>query len=76
MFGQAGDGVFAAPTVIESEIKTQSRVEIIGRCDTIKERFYAISVEQILKHPTVVAITDIARHTVFPPARDHSDDKR
>ncbi len=67
VFGQAGDGVFVAPTVIESEIKTQYQVEIIGRCPAIKERFYAISVERILKHPAVVAISDIARHSIFPP---------
>lgn len=65
VFGQAGDGVFMAPTIIESEIKAQYQVEIIGRCDNIKERFYAISVERILKHPAVVAITDTARHSVF-----------
>jgi len=70
VFGQAGDGVFVAPTIIESEVKTQYQVEIIGRCDIIKERFYAISVERILKLPAVVAITDIARHSVFPPGRD------
>ncbi|ACN13322.1 NhaR [Desulforapulum autotrophicum HRM2] len=65
VFGQAGDGVFVAPTVIESEIKTQYQVRIIGRCPFIKERFYAISVERILKHPAVVAISDIARHSIF-----------
>lgn len=62
VFGQAGDGVFVAPTTIESEIKNQYQVRIIGRCPVIKERFYAISVERILKHPAVVAISDIARH--------------
>ena len=75
VFGQAGDGVFVGPTIIESVIKTQYQVEIIGRCDTIKERFYAISVERILKHPAVVAITDIARHAIFSPAWEHSGDK-
>lgn len=65
VFGQAGDGVFIAPTIIESEVKDQYQVDIIGRCDNIKDRFYAISVERILKHPAVVAITDIARHSVF-----------
>lgn len=65
VFGQAGDGVFMAPTIIESEVKAQYQVDIIGRCDNIKERFYAISVERILKHPAVVAITDTARHSVF-----------
>jgi LysR family transcriptional activator of nhaA len=65
VFGQAGDGVFMGPTIIESEVQAQHQVEIIGRCNNIKERFYAISVERILKHPAVVAITDTARHSVF-----------
>ena len=65
VFGQAGDGIFMGPTIIESEVQAQYQVEIIGRCSNIKERFYAISVERILKHPAVVAITDTARHSVF-----------
>ena len=65
VFGQAGDGIFMAPTIIESEVKAQYQVDIIGRCDNIKERFYAISVERILKHPAVVAITDTAHHSMF-----------
>jgi LysR family transcriptional activator of nhaA len=65
VFGQAGDGVFMAPTIIESDIETQYQVDIIGRCNNIKEKFYAISVERILKHPAVVAITDTARHSIF-----------
>ena len=67
VFGQAGDGVFVAPTIIESEVKNQYQVEIIGRCNIIKERYYAISVERVLKHPAVVAISDIARHSFFSP---------
>ena len=69
VFGQAGDGVFIAPTIIESEVKAQYQVEIIGRCDNIKERFYAICVERILKHPAVVAISDTARHSIFSDQR-------
>ncbi len=75
VFGQVGDGVFVAPTIIDSEVKTQYQVEIIGRCDTIKEKFYAISVERILKHPAVVAITDIARHSFFSSDSEISNKK-
>ncbi len=73
VFGQVGDGVFVAPTIIESEVINQYQVEIIGRCENIKERFYAISVERILKHPAVVAITDIARHSFFHSAPEDAD---
>lgn len=65
VFGQEGDGVFASPTVIESEVQQQYRVEVIGRSTAVRERFYAISVERILKHPAVVAISNAARDRLF-----------
>jgi LysR family transcriptional activator of nhaA len=64
-FGEAGAGVFAAPTVIEDEICRMYRMSVIGRTDEIKERFYAISAERRLKHPSVVLITDTARTKLF-----------
>ncbi len=64
-FGEAGAGVFAAPTVIEKEICRMYRMSVIGRTDEIKERFYAISPERRLKLPSVVLITDTARSDLF-----------
>jgi LysR family transcriptional regulator, transcriptional activator of nhaA len=64
-FGQAGAGVFAAPSVIETEVTRQHSVRIIGRTTEIRERFYAISADRRLKHPAVVALTGAARHAMF-----------
>ena len=64
-FGEAGAGVFAAPTVIEEEICRMYRMAVIGQTDAIKERFYAISAERRLKHGSVVHITDTARTDLF-----------
>ena len=64
-FGQAGAGVFAAPTAIEKEIREQYRVVSIGRVDSIIERFYAISAERKLKHPAVLTISEAAREKLF-----------
>jgi LysR family transcriptional activator of nhaA len=61
VFGQAGDGIFAAPQVIENEIQKQYQVDIIGQSDEIIEKFYAISIERIIKHPAIVAISKAAR---------------
>ena len=61
VFGQAGAGLFAAPDVIEKEIRRQYGVRVIGRVESMKERFYAISVERRVKHPAVAAIADAAR---------------
>jgi LysR family transcriptional activator of nhaA len=64
-FGQAGAGLFAAPSAIEKEIREHYRVAVLGRIESIAERFYAISVERRLKHPAVLAISEAARETVF-----------
>ena len=61
VFGQDGVGVFAAPSVVEESIKKQHDVEVVGRTDEIRERFYAISGERKLKNPAVVAIYESAR---------------
>lgn len=65
VFGQSGTGLFAGPSAIEPEIRKQYGVQIVGRLDTVRERFYAISVERKLKHPAVVAISDMARQKLF-----------
>ena len=64
-FGQAGVGIFAAPTVTEKEVRQQHRVSVLGRTESVIERFYAISVERRLKHPAVVAIAEAARDQLF-----------
>ncbi|UCC32107.1 MAG: transcriptional activator NhaR [Phycisphaerales bacterium] len=65
VFGQAGKGLFAAPTVIEKEVQRQYSVRVVGRVESVRERFYAISVEKKVKHPAVVAIADEARQKLF-----------
>jgi len=64
-FGQAGMGLFPAPSAIERQVRTQYGVVVVGRLDTVCERFYAISGERRLKHPAVVAISEAARQRVF-----------
>lgn len=65
VFGQAGEGIFAAPTVIEKEVEQQYQVQLIGRTKDIGEKFYAISVERIIRHPAVAAISEAAKQKLF-----------
>ena len=65
VFGQSGAGLIAAPSVIEAEVRRQYGVQIVGRVEAVRERFYAISVERKLKNPAVVAITETARQKLF-----------
>ena len=66
-FGQAGAGLFVAPTVLEKEVMRQFGVTIVGRLDEVRERYFAISVERRLKHPAVVAISEAANELLLPP---------
>jgi LysR family transcriptional activator of nhaA len=65
VFGQAGVGVFAAPTAVEQDVRHHYGVSVVGRTEAVTERFYAISVERKIKHPAVVAISESARQTLF-----------
>ena len=65
VFGQAGVGLFPGPSAVEQETCRQYNVQLVGRLDAVRERFYAISVERKLKHPAVKAITAAAQSTLF-----------
>jgi len=64
IFGEAGDGLFPAPTVIEDQLAADG-IQLVGTVPAIRERFYVVSVERKLKHPAVVAISEAARSQVF-----------
>ncbi len=63
--GQQGLGLFAAPTVAAEVIQAQHAVKAVGVLHSVKERFYAITVERKLRHPAAVAISSAARSEVF-----------
>ena len=60
-FGQAGAGLFAMPTSVEAEVRRQYGVRVVGRLDSVRQRFYAITVERKLRNPAVIAISERAR---------------
>ena len=64
-FGMEGVGVFAVPTVIETEVRRQYRVGLVGRAPAVRQQFYAISVERKIKHPAVAAVCETARKDIF-----------
>ena len=65
VFGHGGAGIFAAPTIIERRIRRQFTLQVLGRVETIREKYYAISTERKLKHPAVIAISEAARKQLF-----------
>ena len=64
-FGQAGSGVFVAPTAIADFVCTQYNVQTIGTIDSVQEQIYAITTQRRLTHPAIIAVTQVARDEVF-----------
>lgn len=62
-FGLAGAGVFAVPAAVAD--RERHGVQELGRIDSIRERFYAVTVERRIVHPAVVAIFEAARSQLF-----------
>jgi len=64
-FGQAGAGVFPAPSASELDVARQYGAVKLGETKEIKERFFVISVERRIVHPAVRAVSEGARGGVF-----------
>lgn len=67
-FGQAGAGLFVAPTAIAKHVCAQYKVKEIGHIDSVIEQIYAITTERRITHPAIVAISKAAHENVFSRA--------
>ena len=65
VFGQAGRGVFPAPTVVREQICKKYGVRALGELEHVRECFYAISPERKIKHPAVARIVANAKEGLF-----------
>ncbi len=65
--GAQGLGCFAAPTVVEAEIRRTYGVRVVGRLSDVHERFYAISAARTLQHPAVLRMLKAASTGLFAP---------
>ena len=55
-FGRTGAGVFPAPTVIEADVRREMDLHLVGRVEEVRERFYAITLDESPRHPGVVSV--------------------
>ncbi|WP_020394578.1 transcriptional activator NhaR [Thiolinea disciformis] len=60
-FGQAGSGIFIAPTVLQAQLEAEGKARVLGHAPKIKEHYFAISIERRITHPAVKAITEHAQ---------------
>ena len=68
-FGQAGAGLFVAPTAIADHVCEQYKVVVVGRIDGVIEHLYAITTERQITHPAIAAISKTAREDIFGEAK-------
>lgn len=54
--GRAGVGIFPFPSVVQQEAIKEFNVSLVGIAEGARQRFYAITVQDRLKHPAVEAI--------------------
>lgn len=64
-FGEAGAGIFPAPTVFAEEMQ-QLGVVLVGSTEAVSEQYYAISVERKISHPAIAQVTASAREWLAP----------
>ena len=50
---EEGKGIFPSPTVFEAEFRRLYNVEVVGHVKTLRQQFYAISVDRRIQHPAV-----------------------
>ncbi len=64
-FGRGAAGVFASPTSVEDDVCRVFGVRTVGRTDAVRERFFAISVERKLRHPTIIALLEHSKQSLI-----------
>lgn len=64
-FGQAGTGLLPVPSPTEVDVRRSFGLFLVGKVESVRQRFYAITIERKLKHPAVVAIAEAASRKLF-----------
>jgi len=60
-FGQTGRGIFCVSTAVERDVLAEFDVSIIGRVDSVFDRYYAILPERKIKHSAVDTVLKSAK---------------
>ncbi len=66
LVAREGRGIVPVPIVVEEEIRRDFGLKVVARTESVKEKFYLISVEKRLKNPLVQAIVEMAQKKLFP----------
>ena len=63
--GRDGAGLFTCPSSVEGDVRRLFDVQVVGRTDQVRERFYAVSVERRLRHPAVLTTLEQSQKTLM-----------
>lgn len=61
ILGSKGVGLFPVASTIRKDVEAMYNVEFIAKVPNVTEKYYALSVERKLKHPAVLAMTEVGR---------------
>lgn len=61
VMSEAGVGLFAAPSVIDADIRVRYAVERVGAAGGIEESYYAITADRRIENPAMVHLLEAAR---------------
>ncbi len=61
VFGQFGDGAFAAAALMQDELRRAFRLARVGDIPQMRSSFFAISRERKIKHPAVAVVISAAK---------------
>ncbi len=67
VFGEDGPGAFPAPVVVEDAVRRRHGVALVGHIPSVRERFWAITVDRRIRNPAVASICTTARTDLFGP---------
>jgi LysR family transcriptional activator of nhaA len=65
-FGSAGRGVFPVRAVVRAEVEDLHDVVLVGACEGVHERYYAVTAERRIAHPALRAMVEGARRDLQP----------
>ena len=65
VFGQAGRGLFPAPTVVARQVESQYGVKAVAELPSVKERFFAITNQRRISHPAIAHLVQQAKGSLF-----------
>lgn len=74
-FGIANRGIFPVRAALATEVEDLQDMQLVGKCEGISERYYALTTDRRVKHPAISALIEGARANLNAASRGRRHDK-